>query len=82
MTPDEELVILRNDMRETREAVIRMEGNLNVLITQIGDQDDTLDDHEDRIRDLEKSRWPLPQATILISILALLAAILIPLLLV
>jgi type IV secretory pathway component VirB8 len=81
MTPEDELVILRNDMQKTREAVIRMEGKMDLLISTLSTHDNALEDHEQRLRELEKSRWPLAQISVLLSFLAVAATILIPILL-
>jgi hypothetical protein len=76
--PHDDFTVLQNDARLTREAVIRMEGKLDNSIDKIADQGDTLDDHEARLRELEKSRWPIAQIGMLLSLLAVIAAVLIP----
>ncbi len=81
MTPEDELVILRNDMQRTREAVIRMEGKMDMLISTINNHDTALEDHERRLRELEKTRWPVAQISVVIAFLSLAAALLIPFLL-
>lgn len=77
-TTEEKITILANDARETREAVIRMEGKLDLVMSKMNDHSEQLDDHEDRLRELEKKRWPLPEIGIILSFLAVVAAILIP----
>lgn len=79
MPAQDDLAILQNDARLTREAVIRMEGKLDNIFDKVKDLDETMDDHESRLRELEKSRWPIAQISVFIAFLALLAAILIPL---
>lgn len=78
MNQDDQLAILINDARTTREAVIRMEGKLDNVIDKVKDIVETVDDHEARLRELEKARWPIAQIGVVLSFLALLAAIIIP----
>ena len=70
MTVEEQLTVLANDIQKTREAVIRMEGKLDNVVDKVKDQGDVLDDHEKRIREIEKSRWPLPQIGMILSFIA------------
>lgn len=73
-TPENQLSILANDIQKTREAVIRMEGKLDNVIDKVKDHAGTLDDHEARLRELEKARWPLAQIGVVLSFLAMVAA--------
>jgi hypothetical protein len=57
--------------REIYDAVVRLTGRVDVLITQQADAHADLQDHEARIRSLEKARWPLPAVSLLISLGAL-----------
>lgn len=77
-TTEEKITILANDARETREAVIRMEGKLDLVMSKMNDHAEQLDDHEERLRELEKKRWPLQEIGIILSLLAVVAAIVIP----
>lgn len=61
-------------LREIYEVVLEMKAQLTVLVGQHADQSKSLDDHEERIRALERSRWPLPSLSVLISLAALLLA--------
>lgn len=79
MNTDDQLTILSNDARATREAVIRMEGKLDLLMVKTDDNTKALEDHENRLRELEKSRWPIAQISVVIAFLALIAAVVIPL---
>lgn len=79
MTVEEQLTVLANDIRQTREACIRIEGTLDKITDKLKDQDDALADHEARLRELEKSRWPIAQISVVIAFLSLIAAVLIPL---
>ncbi len=42
---------------------------------RIGDLAEDARDHEQRIRELEKSRWPLREITVLVGVLALVASV-------
>lgn len=79
MSAEEQLLILASDIRQTREAVIRIEGALDRITDTAKDQEEALKDHETRLRELEKSRWPIAQISVVIAFLSLVAAILIPL---
>lgn len=50
----------------TKEAVERLE-------LRLGDVSQELADHEVRIRDIEKTRWPLSPANVLTAVLAVIA---------
>lgn len=57
--------------REVYDAVVRLTGRVDILISQ---QDTTragVQDHESRLRTLERARWPLPAAAVLLSLAAL-----------
>jgi hypothetical protein len=57
--------------REIYDAVVRLTGRVDVLIEQQNQTAHTSQDHESRMRSLEKSRWPLPSVAMLVSIAAL-----------
>ena len=64
--------------REIYDAVVRLTGRVDVLIEQqthvrleIEELKKDHRDHEDRIRDLEKSRWPLPALAAVIAVASL-----------
>lgn len=72
--------------REIYDSVVRLTGRLDVLIEQhaamaqdLRDQEVRADsrhnDHEARLRSLEKARWPLPSLAAVVSIAALVVAI-------
>jgi hypothetical protein len=61
--------------REVYDAVVRLTGRVDVLINQQSSTQAEVQDHESRLRSLEKARWPLPSAAVLISIAALVAAV-------
>jgi hypothetical protein len=60
--------------REIYDAVVRLTGRVDVLIAQSEDLKHDLNDHENRIRNLEKARWPLPTIMVVVGVLALLLA--------
>lgn len=61
--------------REIYDAVLRLTGRVDVLITQQSGTARDVEDHEGRLRSLEKARWPLPSAAVLLSLAALLVTI-------
>ncbi|WP_427422651.1 hypothetical protein [Lysinibacillus fusiformis] len=54
--------------REIYDAVVRLTGRVDVLIEQQGQTQHDIQDHEGRLRSLEKGRWPLPSAALLVAI--------------
>lgn len=60
--------------REIYDAVVRLTGRVDVLIAQAEEAKHDLNDHENRIRNLEKGRWPLPTVSVVVAILAVLIA--------
>lgn len=57
--------------REIYDAVVRLTGRVDVLIEQQTSTTHDVQDHEARIRGLERSRWPLPAVSVLIALAAL-----------
>lgn len=57
--------------REIYDAVVRLTGRVDVLIAQQAETNKDITDHENRIRGLERNRWPLPTVSVLISLGAL-----------
>jgi hypothetical protein len=57
--------------REVYDAVIRLTGRVDVLISQQTSTQNEVQDHESRLRSLEKARWPLPSAAALMAFVAL-----------
>lgn len=60
--------------REIYDAVVRLTGRVDVLIAQQEDVKHDLNDHEVRIRSIERARWPLPTVSVLVAIVALIIA--------
>ncbi len=68
--------------REIYDAVVRLTGRLDVLIEQQMNTNKTIEeikkdqrDHEDRLRILEKGRWPLPALAAVVAIASLAVAV-------
>lgn len=57
--------------REIYDAVVRLTGRVDVLIEQQRTTEQEVQDHESRLRALERARWPLPSAAVLLSLAAL-----------
>lgn len=57
--------------REIYDAVVRLTGRVDVLIEQQTQTQRDLQDHESRLRSLERARWPLPAASVLIALASL-----------
>ena len=57
--------------REIYDAVVRLTGRLDVLIEQQSATQHDVQDHESRLRSLEKARWPLPALAALIAVASL-----------
>lgn len=62
--------------REIYDAVVRLTGRVDVLIEQQNQTRSVTQDHETRIRSLERARWPLPSIAVLVSVAALVLALL------
>ena len=58
--------------REIYDAVVRLTGRVDVLIEQQTTTRQEVQDHEQRLRGLERGRWPLPSLAVLVSLTALL----------
>lgn len=54
--------------REIYDAVVRLTGRVDVLIEQQTATHQDVQDHENRLRSLERGRWPLPALTIVIAL--------------
>ncbi|WP_233512495.1 hypothetical protein [Micromonospora deserti] len=61
--------------RDIYDALIKLTDTVNKLVGQGSGHDDDIRDHEDRIRALERGRWPLPSLAALVSIAALVVAV-------
>ncbi len=54
--------------REVYDAVVRLTGRVDVLIAQQQVMAASDADHESRLRVLERARWPLPSASLLVAL--------------
>lgn len=57
--------------REVYDAVITLTGRVDMLIAQHDALSTKKDDHEERLRGLERARWPLPSVAMVVSLIAL-----------
>ncbi|GGK32255.1 hypothetical protein GCM10010124_26290 [Pilimelia terevasa] len=57
--------------RDIYDQLVQLRSAVERLIDAEADTGKKLDDHEARIRGLERGRWPLPSLALLVSILAL-----------
>lgn len=57
--------------REIYDGIVRLTGRVDVLIETVRQNTAQVMDHESRLRTLERARWPLPAAALLLSVTAL-----------
>jgi hypothetical protein len=69
-TPDP-LLGVTIQSREIYDAVVRLTGRVDVLITQHDESRTDIKDHEMRIRQLESNRWPLQSISLVVAAAAL-----------
>lgn len=60
-----------NIVKEIYDAVLRLTGKMETLISQHDEQRADIKDHETRIRQLESGRWPLPTLSVILAAAAL-----------
>jgi len=60
--------------REIYDAVVRVSAKVDLLSMQMTQQTADLQDQENRIRNLERGRWPIQSVTVLIAIGAVVIA--------
>jgi hypothetical protein len=56
--------------REIYDAVVRLTGRVDVLIEQQTATRQDIQDHEERLRAVERRQWPLPTASVLLALIA------------
>ena len=61
--------------REVYDAVVRLTGRVDVLISQQSATQQDVSDHENRLRSLERARWPFPSIAVLVAVASLGVAI-------
>jgi hypothetical protein len=69
---------VRIGAREIYDALVRLEATVGRLVEQYAETRAEVRDHEGRMRDLERGRWPLPALAALVSLAALAVAIIRP----
>lgn len=57
--------------REVYDAVVVLTGRVDVVISQTQDTQQRIQDHESRLRSLERAQWPLPALAVVISLVAI-----------
>lgn len=57
--------------------IVGLSARLDVMLTRIDDVLKDVSDHESRIRQLERSRWPVANVTVLVGIASLVLAVLV-----
>lgn len=72
----EPLVGVTITAREIYDAVVRLSGGVEVIVAQQAQTKSEVEDHETRIRALERARWPLPSIAVLLSVGATVLALL------
>lgn len=62
-------------MNELYDKIVGLSARLDVMLSRIDDVLKDVSDHESRIRQLERSRWPVANVTVLVGIASLLLAL-------
>jgi len=75
--PEGAVVITTADIYRQLLDLTRELGELKGAVQQANTRISAVDDHESRLRAMEKNRWPLPALAILISIAGVVASLLI-----
>lgn len=71
VNPDQPVYLVGINAREIYDAVIKLQAKVDVLIEQGSNSSREIVDHEGRLRTLERARWPLPAASVLIALISL-----------
>lgn len=66
---------LKVGLREIYEQLLRLDTKVSLLMARHDDSRAEIADHENRIRVLERARWPLPSLAALVSIGAFVVAL-------
>ena len=62
------MVITTADIYRLLMELTREMGELKGAVTKLSERERDIDDHEARLRALERNRWPLPALAVLISV--------------
>lgn len=65
-------------LKEIYDKVVDLNSKISVLLSTEPQRDATVADHENRLRTLERSRWPLPSIAALISLAAFIISVVRP----
>lgn len=74
--PEGAVVITTADIYRQLIELTKEMGELRSGVTNLAERSKDIDDHEVRLRSLERNRWPLPALAVLISIGSLLSTVL------
>lgn len=62
-------------MNDLYDKVVGLSARLDVMLSRIDDVLRDVSDHETRLRQLERSRWPVANVTVLVGIASLVLAL-------
>ncbi len=62
-------------VNELYDKIVGLSARLDVMLSRIDDVLKDVSDHESRIRQLERSRWPVANVTVLVGIASLVLAL-------
>lgn len=66
--------VVQIDLKAIYDQLLVLNTRVELLMSKQLDSDKDVKDHEDRLRALEKARWPLPSAALLVSLASLVLA--------
>ncbi|MFI1195522.1 hypothetical protein ACH4T9_20005 [Micromonospora sp. NPDC020750] len=69
-------LVVEIGLKEIYDLLVALNTNVQILAGDIKDLSSKADDHEQRLRSLERARWPLPTLAALVSVGALILALL------
>lgn len=69
-------LVVEIGLKEIYDLLVALNTNVQIIAGDIKDLSAKADDHESRLRALERNRWPLPSLAALVSIAALVLALL------
>lgn len=72
--PDQGPVVVIG-LKEIYDMLVAVKTQVELMVGDVTDVRKVNDDHEARLRSLERGRWPLPAATVLLSVGAVVVAV-------